>query len=185
MLEKIIHLDKELLVFLNGLGSERFDGLWLIITKQLYWTPIFLLFFYLLQKKLGWKNFGYYVLFTAVLILLCDQTANLFKNGFQRLRPCNDEEIKGIIRIVKTSSSFSFFSGHATNSMATTVFTFMILKKYYKHVYLLFLFPLIFAYSRIYLGLHFPIDIVTGYVFGAFFGFICYKLYMKYILRTS
>ncbi|MCA6423020.1 MAG: phosphatase PAP2 family protein [Flavobacterium sp.] len=185
MLEKIIHLDKELLVFLNGLGSERFDGLWLIITKQLYWTPIFLLFFYLLQKKLGWKNFGYYVLFTAVLILLCDQTANLFKNGFQRLRPCNDEEIKGIIRIVKSSSSFSFFSGHATNSMATAVFTYMILKKYYKHVYLLFLFPLIFAYSRIYLGLHFPIDIVTGYVFGATFGFICYKLYMKYILRTS
>jgi undecaprenyl-diphosphatase len=73
MLEKIIHLDKELLVFLNGLGSERFDGLWLIITKQVYWTPLFLVIFYLLQKKLGWKNFGYYILFTAVLILLCDQ----------------------------------------------------------------------------------------------------------------
>jgi undecaprenyl-diphosphatase len=185
MLEKIIHLDKELLVFLNGLGSERFDGLWLIITKQVYWTPIFLLFFYLLQKKVGWKNFGYYVLFTAVLILLCDQTANLFKNGFQRLRPCNDEEIKGIIRIVKSSSSFSFFSGHATNSMATTVFTFMILKKYYKHVYLLFLFPLIFAYSRIYLGLHFPTDILTGYAFGATFGFICYKIYQKYIFKNA
>jgi undecaprenyl-diphosphatase len=182
MLEKIIHLDKELLVFLNGLGSERFDGLWLIITKQVNWTPLFLVIFYHLQKKLGWKNFGYYVVFTAVLILLCDQTANLFKNGFQRLRPCNDDEIKGIIRIVKSSSSFSFFSGHATNSMATAVFTYMILKKYYKHSYLLFLFPLIFAYSRIYLGLHFPTDIVTGYVFGAFFGFICYKLYSKYIL---
>jgi undecaprenyl-diphosphatase len=147
-----------------------------------YWTPLFLVIFYLLQKKLGWKNFGYYVVFTAVLILLCDQTANLFKNSFQRLRPCNDDEIKGIIRIVKSSSSFSFFSGHATNSMATAVFTYMILKKYYKHSYLLFLFPLIFAYSRIYLGLHFPTDILTGYVFGATFGFICYKLYSKYIL---
>ena len=122
-------------------------------------------------------------LFTAVLILLCDQTANLFKEHFQRLRPCNDEEIKGIIRIVKTSPSFSFFSGHAANSMATTVFAFMILKKHYKHTYLLFLFPLIFAYSRIYLGLHFPGDILTGYTFGATFGFICYKLYQKYILK--
>jgi undecaprenyl-diphosphatase len=183
MLEKIIHFDKELLVFLNGLGSPEFDGIWLLITKQVYWTPLFLIVFYLLQKKLGWKNFGYYVLFTAVLILLCDQTANLFKNGFQRLRPCNDEEIKGIIRVVKSSSSFSFFSGHATNSMATAVFTYMILKKYYKHSYLLFLFPLIFAYSRIYLGLHFPTDIATGYAFGATFGFICYKLYQKYILK--
>ena len=185
MLEKIIHLDKELLVFLNGLGSEPYDGLWLMITKQIYWTPLFLLIFYLLQKKIGWKNFGFYILFTAVLILVCDQTANLFKWYFQRLRPCNDEEIQHIIRIVKSSSSFSFFSGHATNSMATTVFAFMILKKYYKHAYLLFLFPLIFAYSRIYLGMHFPLDIVTGYVFGATFGFICYKLFQKYILRTS
>lgn len=184
MLEKILQFDKELLIFLNGLGSPTFDGLWLIITKQLNWAPLFLLVFYLMQKKLGWKNFGYYILFTALLILVCDQTANLFKHTFERLRPCNDESINHLIRVVKTSPSYSFFSGHATNSMATAVFTFMILKKFYKHAYLLFLFPLIFAYSRIYLGLHFPSDIVTGYAFGATFGFICYKLYRKYILRT-
>lgn len=187
MLEKILELDKELFVFLNGLGSDTFDGLWLMITKQLNWTPLFIFVFCLLQRKLGWKKFGFYILFTAVLILVCDQTSGLFKWYFQRLRPCNDEELKGIIRIIKSSPirSFSFFSAHAANSMATTVFTFMILKKYYKHIYLLFLFPLIFAYSRIYLGLHFPGDILTGYVFGATFGFICYKLYQKYILRTS
>lgn len=184
MLEKILKLDKDLLIFLNGLGSPTFDGLWLIITKQAYWAPVFLMVFYLLQKKIGWKNFGYYILFTAILILVCDQTCNLFKWYFQRLRPCNVEELKGIIRIVKTSKSFSFFSGHATNSMATTVFGFTIMKRYYKHSYLLFLFPLIFAYSRIYLGLHFPSDILTGYAFGATFGFICYKLYRKYILKT-
>lgn len=184
MQEKILQFDKELLIFLNGLGSPTFDGLWLIITKQLNWSPLFLLVFYLMQKKLGWKNFGYYILFTALLILVCDQTANLFKHTFERLRPCNDESINHLIRVVKTSPSYSFFSGHATNSMATAVFTFMILKKFYKHAYLLFLFPLIFAYSRIYLGLHFPSDIVTGYAFGATFGFICYKLYRKYILRT-
>jgi undecaprenyl-diphosphatase len=182
MVEKIIQLDKELFVFLNSLGSETYDGLWLAITKQIYWTPLFLLIFYLLQKQLGWKKFGYYILFTALLILVCDQTANLFKWYFHRLRPCNDEELKAFIRIVKPSSSFSFFSAHATNSMATTVFAFMLLKKYYKYSYLLFLFPLIFAYSRIYLGLHFPTDIVTGYVFGLTFGFVCYKLYAKYIL---
>ena len=179
MLEKIIDLDKQLLVYLNSLGSERFDGLWLIITKQIYWTPIFLLIFYFLQKKIGWKNFGYYILFTAVMILICDQTVNGFKYSFERLRPCNDEEIKGVIRLVKTSSSFSFFSGHATNSMASTVFGFMILKRYYKHAYLLFLFPLIFAYSRIYLGLHFPTDILTGYIFGAVSGFVVFKGYQK------
>ena len=52
MLEKILELDKELLIFLNGLGSSTFDGMWLIITKQAYWAPLFLIVFYLLQKKL-------------------------------------------------------------------------------------------------------------------------------------
>lgn len=184
MLEKIVQLDKQVLVYLNGLGSEQWDGLWLVITKQVYWAPVFLLVFYLLQQKIGWKKFGYYVLFIAVLVLICDQTVNLFKYGFERLRPCNNPEINGIIRLVKTSKSFSFFSGHATNSMATTVLTFLILKRYYKHAYLLFLFPLIFAYSRIYLGLHFPSDILTGYCFGATMGFIAYKVYQKYILKS-
>lgn len=184
MLEKIIDLDKKLFVFLNSFGSETFDGLWLIITKQIYWTPFFLLIFYLLQKKLGWKNFLYYILFTAVLILICDQTANFFKDTFQRLRPCNDPEIKDVIRIVKSSATKSFFSGHATNSMATTVFAYLILNKYYKYGFLLFLFPLIFAYSRIYLGLHFPSDILTGYAFGATFGFVFYKIYQKYIIKN-
>ncbi|MFY7957422.1 MAG: phosphatase PAP2 family protein, partial [Flavobacterium macrobrachii] len=86
MFEKIIDLDKEVLVYLNNLGSETYDGLWLIITKQIYWTPFFLFIFYLLQKKIGWKKFGYYILFTAVLLLICDQTVNLFKYGFERLR---------------------------------------------------------------------------------------------------
>jgi undecaprenyl-diphosphatase len=184
MLEKIIQLDRELLVFLNSLGSPTFDGLWMIITKQVYWSPIFLLFFYFLQKKLGWKNFGFYVLFTALLILLCDQTANLFKEHFQRLRPCYDPQLMDIIRIPgKKSPSFSFFSGHAANSMATALFAFLIMKRFYKHAYLLFFFPLIFAYSRIYLGLHFPGDIVAGYTFGAISGFVFYKLYQKYILN--
>lgn len=179
MVEKIINLDKELLVFLNGLGSPTFDFLWLKITNQLNWIPFFAFVFYLLYKKIGKQNFLLAILVIAFLILFSDQICNLFKNGFQRLRPCNDESTKNIIRIVKSSHSFSFYSGHASNSMATTTFVFLFLRKYYKQAYLLFLFPLIFAYSRIYLGVHFPIDILTGYVFGIVFGNLFYKLYLK------
>jgi undecaprenyl-diphosphatase len=179
MFEKIIGLDKELLVFLNGLGSPTYDFLWLKITNQLTWIPFFILVFYLLYKKVGKQNFLLALLTIALIVLFSDQTCNLFKNGFQRLRPCNDETLKGIIRVVKSSPSFSFYSGHASNSMATTTFIFLIIRKYYKHTYLLFLFPLIFAYSRIYLGVHFPIDILTGYVFGILFGNLFYRLYLK------
>lgn len=176
-MEQLIQLDKELFLFLNDLGSEPFDAFWKIITKQIYWTPFFVAVFYLLQRKIGWKNLGIIVLFIAVLITFTDQITNLFKNSFQRLRPCNVAEFDGIMRKVITRKSFSFFSGHAANSMASTMFIFLLIRKYYKHTYLLFFFPLIFAYSRIYLGLHFPGDILTGYLFGGTFGFGCYKIY--------
>lgn len=176
-MEKIIQLDKQLFVFLNSLGSEQFDGLWLLITKQLYWAPFFLFVFYLLYKKVGWKHLLLILVSIAALVAFSDQFTNLVKNNVQRLRPCNDLEIKNMIRIVKSSDTFSYFSGHAANSMATTVFVFLILKKYYKYAFLLFLFPLIFAYSRIYLGLHFPSDILSGYFFGALFGYLFSKLY--------
>lgn len=182
MFEKIISLDKQLFVFLNSLGSPAFDGLWLFITKQVNWTPFFILIFYLVYKKIGLKKLGIVLVFIAVLILICDQTANFFKETVQRLRPCNDLEIKAIIRIVQQSDTFAFFSGHAANSMATTVFVYLILRKHYKYSYLLFLFPLIFAYSRIYLGLHFPTDILAGYLCGTSFGFLFYKIYQKKFL---
>lgn len=176
-MEQLLNLDKELFVFLNGLGSESFDAFWKIITKQVYWAPFFLGIFYLLQKKVGWKNFGIIILFLALLIAFTDQITNLFKYSFQRLRPCNTPDIKDIIRIVVERNSFSFFSGHASNSMASTLFIFLIIRRYYNYSFLLFLFPLIFAYSRIYLGLHFPLDILSGYAFGIFSGLLFYKLY--------
>jgi undecaprenyl-diphosphatase len=179
MFEKIIAIDKELLIFLNGLGSPAYDSLWLIITKQVYWTPFFLFLAYLIYKKLGLKNLGIIVLFIAIILLFCNTSVEFFKLTFHRLRPCNDPEIKGIIRIVHQSDSYSFFSGHASNSMATMMFLYFILKRNYKYSYLIFLYPLIFAYSRIYLGVHFPTDIVTGYVFGASFGIVFYLIYKK------
>jgi len=178
MLEKLIQFDKSVLVFLNGLGSENFDPFWLFITKQLHLTPFFLVVLYFVYKKLGnWKNFLLVIVSIALLITVTDQFTNFVKETFQRLRPCNDPQINGIIRIVKDSETYSFFSGHAANSMASTMFVFMILRRHYNYAFLLFLFPLIFAYSRIYLGLHFPGDILTGYLVGSTFGFVFYKLY--------
>ena len=177
-MEEIINLDKQLLIYLNNLGSESFDGFWLFITKQFNLIPLFLWVFYLLIKKIGWKQFGYVVIALALLITFTDQMTNLVKYSFERMRPCSDPTVKNHIRIIIERSSYSFFSGHAANSMATTIFIYSILRRYYKYTILLFLFPLIFAYSRIYLGLHFPGDILTGYVFGALFGWTFYKLYL-------
>jgi undecaprenyl-diphosphatase len=177
MIDKILSIDTELLIFLNGLGSARYDSLWSIITQQLNWTPVFLILLYIIYKKLGAKQTLYLLLAIAVLVAFTDQVTNLFKNGFQRLRPCSNPEINTIIRVVQSRTSFSFFSGHASNSMAVTVFIYSVMRSQYKYMYLLFLWPLIFAYSRIYLGLHYPIDILSGYLFGIFSGYSVFKIY--------
>lgn len=179
MLERIKELDINLLVYLNSLGSETFDKFWLIVTNQLNWTPLFLLMFYVIYKKIGGKQTLYVLLFIAILITFTDQTTNLFKHTFQRLRPCNNPDINSIIRVVQVRNSYSFFSGHAANTMAVATFLFLVLKRYFKYLGFLFLWPLIFAYSRIYLGLHYPGDILTGYFFGALFGFLIYLVYRK------
>ena len=177
MLDKILSLDQELFVYLNSLGSETFDGLWLLITKQLNWIPFFLLLLYFIYKKLGIKQTLYLFLFVVLLIFFTDQITNLFKNGFQRLRPCNNPEINSFIRIVQSRTSFSFFSGHASNTMAVATFLYLVFKKDFKYFWLLFLWPLVFAYSRIYLGLHYPLDILSGYLFGGILGFLMFKFY--------
>lgn len=183
MLKKLQSIDTELFIYLNKLGSPVYDNLWLIITKQIYWTPFFLFLAYLLYKKIGLKNLGIVVLFIALILLFCNESVELFKTIFKRLRPCNNPEIKDVIRIVHQSNTFSFFSGHAANSMATMTFLFLVLKKYYKSIFLIFLYPLVFAYSRIYLGVHYPSDILMGYVFGLFYGIVFYKGYQYYQTR--
>lgn len=177
MLEKLLAFDTQLFIYLNGLGSENYDGLWLIITKQVNWIPFFLLLLYLIYIKIGIRKAGYLLLFVAVLVLFTDQITNLVKYTFQRPRPCNNPEINSIIRVVQYRTSFSFFSGHAANSMAVATFLYLIFKKHFKYFGLVFLWPLIFAYSRIYLGLHYPIDILCGYLFGFLFGLLMYKAY--------
>lgn len=177
MVEKIIALDTELFIYLNGLGSTAFDGLWLILTRQVNWIPLFLLLLYIIYKKIGIRQTLWLMLFVAILIAITDQGTNLVKNHFQRLRPCNNQDIKSMIRIVQQRNSYSFFSGHAANTMAVATFLYLIFRKNIKYFGFLFLWPLIFAYSRIYLGLHYPLDILCGYLFGFITGFLMYNCY--------
>ncbi len=182
-LDTIIEKDKELFVYLNSLGSETWDGFWLFITNQFYWTPLFLLLFYLIFKAYGWKKSLLLLLVAALLVTFSDQLVNLIKHYFERLRPNNDPFINKHIRILKTPHSFSFVSGHATTSFAVTTFMIATLKKHYKYIFLLLIWPMLFAYSRIYIGVHFPIDIFIGMLLGIGVGFIFYKISILFLRK--
>ena len=178
MLDFLLHLDRTVFLYLNNLGSEQWDGLWLLITKQLNWIPIFLIFFYLIFKHYGWRHALLIIGMVALLILITDQTTNqFFKFRFERLRPGSDPALEGLMRAVKTSHTFSFISGHASNSMAACFFLYTILKSRVKYIKIMFLWPLIFTYSRIYLGLHYPGDILVGYIWGILMALLVLQLY--------
>jgi undecaprenyl-diphosphatase len=159
------------------MGSETFDGFWLLVTKQISWAPIFVIIAWLLFKHLGWRHALLICLSVAFLLTLTDQTTNLVKAYFQRARPGNNPELTSIMRIVQARNSFSFFSGHAANSMSVAVFMFLVLRRHLKYMGFIFIWPLIFAYSRIYLGLHYPLDIFCGYIWGSLMGILVFELY--------
>ena len=177
MLDWLLELDRDVFVYLNGLGSEGWDSFWLFITKQFNWIPVFAIILYLAFKRLGWKHAVLVIVLVALLITLTDQTTNLIKNTFQGLRPGNDPLLTDIMRAVQKRKSFSFISGHASNSMAVAYFLYRILKPYLKYMGFIFLWPLIFAYSRIYLGLHYPGDILMGYLYGILMASLMLLLY--------
>lgn len=180
MFESIIQKDKELLIFLNNLGTEQWDPFWLFITNQLNWIPLFLFILFLVIQTFGWKRGGFIILSLILLVAFSDQFVNLIKNTTQRLRPNNNPDIKHFLRPFEYSPrGFSFISGHATTSTFFTVFVILLFKKKYKYIYFMLIFPLLFAYSRVYLGVHFPIDISVGALTGCILANLYFLVFKK------
>ncbi len=179
MLEKIKNIDIDLLIYLNNLGSETWDLFWLFMTYTVTSIPVYLLILFLVYKHFGLKKMLLSLLFVAIVITISDQTSNLFKYGFERLRPCHNEEVQNLIRLVKPScgGKYSFFSAHASTSLAVAMFFAMLLRNKVKYVSIfLICWALLVGYSRIYIGVHFPFDVLFGFLFGGLLGYLFYKL---------
>ena len=127
-------------------------------------------------RYLGWKNGVAFLLLTAILVTFSDQFTVWIKDYFGRLRPNRDPSINQGIRILKNNTSFSFVSGHATTSMAVSLLVYLSVKKYFRDGVLFFIWPLMFAYSRIYIGVHFPLDVISGALLGILIGYLFYRL---------
>lgn len=184
-IDNLIQYDKELLVFLNGLGNENWDSFWMLITTPINWIPLFLIFFYLIFKTFGWKKGLVFIIITALMAGFSDQLTVFIKDLVGRLRPNQNTELRDIIRLLKDNKSFSFVSGHATTSTAVSLLMYLTLKKYYKYTILFFIWPILFAYSRIYIGVHFPIDVAAGALLGLLIGYLFYKLSIKVLAKVD
>ena len=185
MFENIVAKDQELLVYLNNLGTTFWDPIFMYITHQINWWPFFVFLMFLLLKKISLKQFGLLVLTLTAFFFFTDQMTNVVKYAVGRLRPVNDADILPQVRYLRGANSPSFFSGHASNSSGSILLIFLILKRYYKYAWIIFFFPLLFAYTRIYLALHYPLDILCGYIFGISSGFMFFYLYKYFNNRLK
>jgi len=184
MIDTLLEYDKELFLYLNNLGTPTWDLFWLVVTDKLTFVPLYAILLYLLYKKYGLKSLFVFIIVVALMITFTDQITNVFKRGFERPRPCRAEGVMEFTRFVaKRCGLYGFFSGHASNSMAAAIFAGLLLKPYYKKlIYILVFWSFTVAYSRIYVGVHYPLDIVCGLIFGMLAGFIFFKL-ANYLIK--
>lgn len=184
MLERINELDRQLFLFFNNLGNSYWDPFWLLVTEKWTAIPLYVFLLFLIFKKFKLKGAVITAILITLLITATDQLGNVFKDLFERLRPCGQEGVREYARFVaKRCGRFGYFSAHASNSMGVAIFLGIILKKNYPYlIYFLIGWSLLVSYSRVYLGVHYPGDIVTGMGIGALFGYL-FSLLHKYLMK--
>ncbi|HLW31937.1 MAG TPA: phosphatase PAP2 family protein [Aequorivita sp.] len=184
MLETLKQWDRDIFVFLNGLGIERFDNFWLFVTQISNWIPLFVFFFFLIFYYYRGKKGLVVAFFLFLTFAITFVFTMMVKDCVARLRPNNVKALGELIRILQTPNSFSFFSGHASASFAITTFVVLVLRKFTSWIYFAFLWPIVFVLSRIFVGVHYPSDIFVGALVGALIAFLCYKLCMRVLERS-
>ena len=189
MIDEILKLDSKLFLYLNNLGTSKFDIFWISLSKIeaniLMYLFLILLFFYIqkIRPKLIYIFYLFFVI--ALMIAITDQGANIFKDSFQRLRPCYNESIIDSLRLVKENcgGKYGFFSAHASNSFSLAIFFGLLFINKIRYIIMItIVYASLISYSRIYLGVHYPIDIFFGGFFGIFVGFVMYSfVYLKFL----
>ncbi|GAB2779085.1 phosphatase PAP2 family protein [Salinimicrobium soli] len=183
-MEQLVQIDQELFLFLNNLGNSNWDSFWNLVTDKISSIPFYALLLYLLYRSIGLKKTFLTLLLVAVLITFTDQLANLFKHGFERPRPCRQEGVMEYARFVAVRCGrYGYFSAHAASSAALAVFMGLILRPFWRGIFFVLVgWALLVSYSRIYVGVHYPGDILTGWIIGILLGWLFYKL-QKYLLK--
>lgn len=180
----MIELDVALLKAINGLSVYGLDKVMMTISNKAIWIPLFAYIIWQLITTHG-KKFGIYaVVFVALAVGVNDQVSNIFKDSVKRFRPSHTEKLQNELHYSKESNggfyrggNYGFYSAHASNFAALTFYVLLALPRHYRLKTILILATLLISLSRIYLGVHYPTDILMGWFMGGIFGSAFYKLF--------
>ncbi|MCY1632826.1 phosphatase PAP2 family protein [Marinifilum sp. D737] len=176
-MDTLIQLDKELFMWFNSHNTPFWDVVMMFFTRKEFWIPLYLLLLYQIYKVKG-KEAIYWILGAFLLVFLCDQiSTRLFKDVFERFRPSHDPGLEGMVNLVSgyKGGRFGFVSSHATNSFGFALFTSLLFRNKL-YTFFIFTWSLLVVYTRIYLGVHFPGDIIGGMILGLILGYGVYRL---------
>jgi len=175
MLEQLIQFDQNLFFTINnGLSNSFFDWLMPALRNRFFWTPLYLFIIIFLIRNYG-KQGWIMILFLGLTFGCTDFiSSSLIKPTVQRLRPCNDPEIKSAVNnLIDCGSGFSFPSSHASNHFGLAVFLIMMFFQKWRLILPIgLLWAASISFAQVYVGVHYPVDILTGAMLGGMIGFI-------------
>jgi len=185
IIEVLEYADKSLFFTLNGLHNPYFDNFMFLYSEKFIWIPFYLAVIYQIIKLSGRKSL-WIILSLIIAVTIADLVSSaLIKELVQRLRPSRDESLGELVHIVNgyRGGKYGFVSSHAANAMGFAVLTSLLFRNRIFSISVFF-WALITGYSRIYLGVHYPGDIIGGFIVGIFAGLLCFNL-LKYFTKEN
>lgn len=186
-MNKLLQWDREAMLYLNNLGTDFWDPFWINVSEVWPWIPLYALLLFLVFRYLRGGALLAALAVVLLNVLLTDQGSTwLFKEQFERLRPCHQESLAGMLRLPggRCGGQFGFLSAHAANSFGIAVLVGSLLRPHLPWLRnALLIWAAFLAYSRVYLGVHFPLDILAGALYGSTCGILSFHLNRSFALR--
>lgn len=187
--KQLDEIDRSALIAVNDGRAAWADPIMEGMSTMVVWFPLYVFLLVVLQRRFGWKGLGLSVLLVAGMVLCSDMgSVMLFKETVQRLRPCHEPALQGLVEVLhgNCGGKYGFVSAHASNHFAIALFMIGALggrPAWAK--YALLLWAALIAYSRVYLGVHYPGDVLAGALYGAAIGAIFAMIHRRWVVRKA
>ncbi len=187
--DAILAADRTAFLAVNGAHTPAADVGMAYLSNPATWIPVYALFLVLIKLRWGWRGLWWALPVAALMILFSDTgSVVLFKNTVHRLRPCHAPDLVGLVHLVNDhcGGQYGFVSSHAANHFALAAFMGGMLRRHpWWALPLLLVWAGIIAYSRVYLGVHYPGDVLVGALYGSLIGGLAYVLFRSIHQRTG